>query len=145
LRDEPGISRLRRIRPLSGRPDLGGELRRIFSTGQNFYLYLDPRSNKFGFVPWDLDHSWGNFPFIVTAEARERVSIWHPWVGDHRFLERVMAVEEFRKIYRERMEELFTTKFTPERLNRRIDEIPPPFAPPSPPNPPFGWTASKKL
>src|SRR5258708_34880014 len=25
------------------------------STGQNFYLYLDRASNKFGFIPWDLD------------------------------------------------------------------------------------------
>ena len=27
----------------------------ILSDGQNFYMYLDPRSNKFGFIPWDLD------------------------------------------------------------------------------------------
>src|SRR2546422_174384 len=26
----------------------------FLSDGQNFYLYLDPRSNKFGFLPWDL-------------------------------------------------------------------------------------------
>ncbi|MCI0535678.1 MAG: CotH kinase family protein [Verrucomicrobiales bacterium] len=95
----------------------------FFSTGQNFYVYLDPRSNKFGFIPWDLDHSWGNFPFVGTAESRERASIWHPWVGDHRLLERVMGVEEFRETYRAQMEELLTTKFAPERLNRRIDEI----------------------
>ncbi|MSU62695.1 MAG: hypothetical protein EXS31_09910 [Pedosphaera sp.] len=95
----------------------------LFSNGQNFYAYLDPRSNKFGLIPWDLDHSWGNFPFIGTAETRERSSIWHPWVGENRFLDRVMRVEEFRKIYRERMEELLATKFTSQRLGRRIDEL----------------------
>lgn len=95
----------------------------FLSNGQNFYAYLDPQSNKFGFIPWDLDHAWGNFPRVGTAGTRERASIWHPWVGENRFLERVLAVEEFRKIYRERLEELLTTRFNPERLNPRIDAI----------------------
>jgi spore coat protein CotH len=95
----------------------------LFSTGQNFYVYLHPVSNKFGFIPWDLDHAWGNFPFVGTAETRERANIWHPWVGEHRFLERVLAVEEFRTVYRAHLDELLATKFVPERLNRRVDEI----------------------
>jgi len=33
----------------------------LLSTGQNYYLYLGQRSNKFGFIPWDLDAAWGNF------------------------------------------------------------------------------------
>ncbi len=95
----------------------------LFAMGQNYYAYLDPRSNKFGFIPWDLDHSWGNFPFIGTVETRERADIWHPWVGENRFLDRVMRVEEFRKTYREQMRELLATKFTSDRLGRRIDEL----------------------
>jgi DNA-directed RNA polymerase specialized sigma24 family protein len=95
----------------------------FFTNGQNFYVYLDPRSDKFGFIAWDLDHAWGNFPFVGTPEMRERASIWHPWVGEHRFLERVTKVEAFRKIYRERLEEMLATTFVPGRLNRRIDEI----------------------
>jgi len=94
----------------------------FLTNGQNFYLYLDPRSNKFGFIPWDLDHAWGGFPFVGTAPTRERASIWKPWAHQNRFLERVMAVEEFRRIYRRRLEELFETKFVPERLYQKIDE-----------------------
>ena len=37
-------------------------------------VYLDPRSNRFGFSPWDLDHSWGEFPFVGTAAERERAN-----------------------------------------------------------------------
>src|SRR5207249_3708995 len=85
----------------------------FLTNGQNFYLYLDPRSNKFGFIPWDLDHAWGGFPFVGTAPTRERASIWKPWAHQNRFLERVMAVEEFRRIYRRRLEELLETKFVP--------------------------------
>src|SRR5260221_2451844 len=94
----------------------------ILSDGQNFYMYLDPRSNKFGFIPWDLDAAWGNF-WIASRAEQERASIWHPWVGKNRFIERVMAVEEFRRIYRAHLEDFVSRLYVPDRLHRRIDEI----------------------
>lgn len=95
----------------------------FLADGQNFYLYLDPRSNKFGFIPWDLDLAWGGFFLLGSTKERERASIWHPWVGQNRFLERVMAVEEFRRIYRAHLEDFSARLFVPDRLNRRIDEL----------------------
>jgi hypothetical protein len=95
----------------------------FLSNGQNFYLYLDPGSNKIGFIPWDLDLSWGGFFLLGTRGERERASIWHPWVGRNRFLERVMAVEVFRKLYRAQLEDLLATRFVPDRLYRRIDTV----------------------
>jgi spore coat protein CotH/DNA-directed RNA polymerase specialized sigma24 family protein len=94
----------------------------ILFDGQNFYLYLDPKSGKFGFIPWDLDSSWGSFPVWSTQE-RERASIWHPWVGENKFLERVMAVEEFKKLYRSSLEDFLARLFVPERLFQRMDEL----------------------
>jgi len=95
----------------------------LFSNGQNFYVYLDPKSDKFGFIPWDLDLAWGGFFLLGSTKERERASIWHPWVGENRFLQRVMAVEEFREIYRAHLEEFLGQLFVPERLYRRIDEL----------------------
>ena len=95
----------------------------ILAQGQNFLIYLDPRADKFGLIPWDLDHSWGEFPFISTADQRERASIWHPWVGENRFLQRLFAVEEFKKRYQAELERILNTLFVPDRLNRRIDEL----------------------
>ena len=94
----------------------------ILSLGQNFFMYLHPRSNKFGFIPWDLDSAWGHF-WLANKEEFERASIWHPWVGENRFIERVMAVEEFRRIYRRHLEDFLARVFVPERLHRRIDEM----------------------
>ena len=94
----------------------------ILSDGQNFYMYLDPRSNKFGFIPWDLDGAWGNI-WIASRAEQERASIWHPWLGENRFLGRVMAVEEFRRIYRSHLEDFVARLYVPDRLHRRIDEI----------------------
>lgn len=94
----------------------------ILSDGQNFYMYLDPRSDKFGFIPWDLDSAWGRI-WIASKAEQERASIWHPWMGENRFLERVMAVEEFRRIYRSHLEDFVARLYVPDRLHRRIDEI----------------------
>ncbi len=95
----------------------------FLSNGQNFHLYLHPASNKFGFIPWDLDLSWGGFFLLGTTRERERASIWHPWVGEHRFLERAMAVGKFRELYRAQLEDLSTRLFVPDRLHQRIDEV----------------------
>lgn len=95
----------------------------ILADGQNFYVYLDPRSNKFGFIPWDLDLAWGNFFLLGSATGREQASIWHPWAGENRFIERVMAVEEFRKMYRAHLEDFSARLFVPGRLSQRIDEL----------------------
>src|SRR5204863_3855344 len=94
-----------------------------FTDGQNFYLYLDPRSNKFGFIPWDQDTAWGAFAYLGTAEKRENASIWKPAAYDNRFLKRVMKVEAFRSIYRRKLEEGLAGPFTVDRLNREIDRL----------------------
>jgi RNA polymerase sigma factor (sigma-70 family) len=94
----------------------------ILTTGQNYYLYLDQGSNKFGFIPWDLDAAWGNF-WVGSKAEQQNASIWRPWVGENRFLERVMAVEEFRGIYRTHLEDFLARLYVPERLNQRIDAI----------------------
>jgi len=42
----------------------------ILGPGQNFYLYLDPKTQKFSFLPWDQDHSFGQFPYTGSQEQR---------------------------------------------------------------------------
>jgi len=91
--------------------------------GQNYYVYLDPRSNKFGFVPWDQDHSWGDFGHIANTEQRENASIWKPATYDFRFLNRVMKVEAFRAIYQEKLEKALASSFTKEKLFAQIDAL----------------------
>jgi len=95
----------------------------LLSDGQNFYVYLDPKSNKFGFIPWDLDLAWGGFFLLGSTAERERASIWHPWVGQNRFLERVLAVPEFRSLYRTNLEDYLQNLFIPKRLSARVDEL----------------------
>jgi DNA-directed RNA polymerase specialized sigma24 family protein len=95
----------------------------FLSNGQNFYMYLDPRSNRLGFIAWDQDHSWGEFGYIGTADRRERASIWQPSTYRNRFLDRVLKVEAFRALYRQTLERAVASVFTVEHLYPRIDRL----------------------
>jgi len=95
----------------------------FFTNGQNYYLFLDPASKKFGFISWDQDHSWGEFGYVGTAEAREQASIWEPAVYDFQFLQRVMRVPAFRDAYKTKLQRALDTFFTKERLYPQIDQL----------------------
>lgn len=95
----------------------------ILDNGQNFLMWLDSNSGRFGFSPWDLDHSWGEFPWAGTPEGRERASLFHPWIGKKRFLERIFAAPDFDGRYRRELERLLESVFVPERLHARIDTL----------------------
>ena len=95
----------------------------FLSNGQNFYLYLDPHSNKFGFIPWDQDHSWGEFGYVATADRRERASIWQPNAQEDHFLQRVLKLEAFRALYRRQLEHALAHHFRSDRLYSQIDHL----------------------
>ena len=71
----------------------------ILGPGQNFYLYLHPKTQLLEFIPWDQDHSFGQFPMRGTQEEREQLSILHPWENENHFLERVFQIEAFKRLY----------------------------------------------
>lgn len=93
----------------------------ILGPGQNFYIHLHPKSDKFSFIPWDQDRSFGQFR--GSQEQREQLSIHRPWQGQNRFLERIYNVEAFKKQYTARLDEFSTTIFEPDRFAKQIDTI----------------------
>lgn len=94
----------------------------FLANGQNYYMYLN-RSNQFGFIPWDQDHSWGEFGYVGSSEKREQASIWHPASYNFHFLNRVLKVEQFRDLYRRALERALDHYFTPGRLYPQIDQV----------------------
>ena len=74
-------------------------------------------------MPWDLDHSFGQFEKVGSQEQRENLSIHKPWQGEAVFLNRVFKVEQFKRLYLARMKEFSETIFNPERIHRQVDEI----------------------
>lgn len=96
----------------------------ILGPGQNFYLHLHPETRKFGFIPWDQDQTFGQFP-RGTAEQRINLSIRKPWTGNNRFLERLFKTETFMSKYLARMKEFNATTLQPERISKLVDSLGP--------------------
>jgi spore coat protein H len=95
----------------------------MLGPGQNFYLYLNPKTRKFFFIPWDQDHSFGQFPFGGSQDQRTHLSIHKPWMGQKRFMERFFAVASFKSLYLKKLEEYSRTIFQPQRFAAQVDEI----------------------
>ena len=91
----------------------------ILMVGQNYVVYLHPETQRFQFVPWDLDRAFGNF----FSPSPEEMSITQAWAPDNRFLERMMKSESFKKTYLARMQEFQKTIFRPERLAAQVDAL----------------------
>jgi len=94
----------------------------ILGSGQNFYLYLHPKSDKFVFIPWDQDHSFGHFKRRSQAQ-REQLSIQKPWEKNNRFLERLFELDEFKQDYMTYMKVFNDSLFNPERINDQVDAL----------------------
>jgi spore coat protein H len=94
----------------------------ILGPGQNYYLYLHPRTQKFLIIPWDQDQTFGQFP-RGTEEQRENLSIHKPWTSENRFLERLYKCESFKKAYVATLTDLNKILLEPQRIHRQVDEL----------------------
>ena len=57
-------------------------------SGHNYYLYLDPKTNKLRFLPWDLDRAFANFPILGSNSQQMNLSLTRSYAGPHRLTER---------------------------------------------------------
>ena len=105
------------------------DLDSILDNGQNFYVWLNPKTQKFSFIAWDKDHSFGQFARYGSAAQRRSLSIAHPYADGNPFLQRVFSVPAFKTLYMARLNEFRTTIFQPERFIRQVDEIVPAIRP----------------
>jgi hypothetical protein len=84
--------------------------------GHNYYLYLVPKTNKFVFIPWDLDLAFGAFPLVGSPAQLVDLSIEHPHIGQNKLIDRLLAMPAWKANFRERLQHLTSTIFTAERL-----------------------------
>jgi spore coat protein CotH len=94
----------------------------FFTLGHNYYLYLHPPTNKFHFLPWDLDRSFANFGIFGTPEQLLDLSIMKP-AAQNRLADRLLAMPEMAARYRQIVKEIAATTFTKERLLKELDAI----------------------
>ncbi|MGE5610252.1 MAG: CotH kinase family protein [Bacillota bacterium] len=92
----------------------------ILNTGHNFYMYVHPKDKRVHFIPWDLNLSLGGFGPLANMDERTGLSIMHPFPGENRLIDRLLAIDEYKKAYREHVKQIVEKSFAPERLNARM-------------------------
>jgi spore coat protein CotH len=95
----------------------------IFTTSHNVYIYLNPETNKFVFIPWDLDLAFAGFPVMGSAEKLMDLSLTHPYPGENKLVDRLLADKEVSARYQKLLKELAATCFSKEKLLKDIDTM----------------------
>ena len=93
----------------------------ILGPGQNYYLYLNPGNQKFSFISWDQDHSFGQW--TRTQEQRENLSLTKPWDKENIFLERLFSVPEFKDSYLSHIKVYNDSLFRPRHMEVEVDYL----------------------
>lgn len=94
----------------------------ILGPGQNYYLYLHPKTQKFSFMAWDQDQSFGQFP-RGTQEQRENLSINRPWNGRSSFLEKLFASDSFKSKYLDSLRKINQSLIEVSELDKQVMEL----------------------
>jgi len=87
---------------------------------QNHYVYLEPRSNKFQYLPWDMDHSFGAFGMEGTPQQRRNLSIDRPGGNRNRLIERVLRIPRHKKTYNAYLAKYLDSIFAEEKMHGQI-------------------------
>jgi hypothetical protein len=93
----------------------------FFAGGHNYFLYLSPKDNRFHFMPWDLDVTFGGHPFIRGDQSDW--SIAQPYMGRNRLTERVLAVKANDDLFRKHARTLIVGPFSVKEMKVSIDAM----------------------
>lgn len=85
---------------------------------QNYSLYRDGKSEKYGIIPWDFDATWGR---DVHGELLAHDYV--PIEGYNTLTARILDVPQFRSNYRTLMEKILETTFTPSYMDSQIRDL----------------------
>ena len=91
---------------------------------QNYYIYLEPQTNRFQFFPWDLDISFGTFSQDKSSRQQlADLSIDYPGSTKHTLIMRVLAIARHRQTYHAYLVRYLDTLFAEQKLGRQIDQL----------------------
>ena len=95
----------------------------FFTTGHNYFIYLNPRSNKFVFMPWDLDISFAGFPAMGSIDQQVNQNLLKPSSNRIKVVDRLLALPEVKEKYQSVLKELAANGFAKTKLLAEIDAI----------------------
>ena len=95
---------------------LASNLESFFALGNNYHLYLHPRTNKFIFMPGDLEFSFANFLLMGSPDQLMDLSLTKPYPGQNKLPDRLLAIDEVNAKYKKLLKELSARAFARDRL-----------------------------
>jgi hypothetical protein len=95
---------------------LSANLESFLALGHNYTLYLDPKTNKFQFIPGDLEFSLANLLLFGSPDELMDLSVMKPYPGENKLPDRLLANPKIAAQYQKLLKELASTVFTRERL-----------------------------
>jgi len=92
----------------------------FFAGAHNYFLYLNPKDDRFHFMPWDLDVTFGGHPFIGGDQSDWSIAL--PYLGRNRLTERVLAVKN-DDLFRKHLRTLIEGPFSVKEMKASIDTM----------------------
>ena len=92
-------------------------------TGHNYYLYLHPQTQKFLWLPWDLNEAFGAFGPAGSASVQMNLSLDRPFTSANRLAERLLQSSAVKEQYHEILRGLLATHFNAARLFPVVDAM----------------------
>lgn len=94
----------------------------LFTLGHNYCLYLHPDTNKFHFIPWDVDRALANFPGFGTPQQQMDLSLTKPYASC-KLAERVMAVPGVSEKYAAVLKDVCARAFDKEAVLKSLKAV----------------------
>ncbi len=88
----------------------------FFTLAYNYSLFLDPKSNRFVFIPGDQELSFANFLMMGSSDQLMDMSLARPYGGQNRLADRLLAMPDVREAHRKIVKDFATTVFRKDRL-----------------------------
>ncbi len=85
---------------------------------QNYALYRNEQTGRYGIIPWDYDATWGR-----DVRGKRLSHDYVPIEGYNTLSARLLDVPKFRKMYRTIIEEILETTFTVEYIEPQVTRL----------------------
>jgi spore coat protein CotH len=93
-------------------------------TFQNYYLYNDPDTGLFYFIPWDCNLSFGNYYDTYNADTITEWDILNPVdMGPKPLIERILWVPEYMDTYKLRVRSFCDNQLKDSIIHPRMDYL----------------------
>lgn len=93
-----------------------------FTLGHNYCLYLHPGTNKFHFIPWDVDRALANFPGFGSAQQQMDLSLTKPYASC-KLAERLMTVSGMSEKYATVLKEVCAKGFDKDTVLKSLKAV----------------------